>query len=490
MSLRLRLALFGVGVVALTLVIFGGLLYSLFARGVNTNQDDALRTRAHEAVAALAASSPADLAPRAPIAPADLKSSTEVFVELVAPDGSIVYSTAQLNGSPPAVPPPVLTQSAAARGSFANVIEPGGARFRLYALPFTGGYVVTGQSTRVPQSNLSGIVGFLIISGIPTLLAALAASWLVAGRALRPLKVVAGAAGEIGRTRDFGRRLPAPRSRDEVALLASSFNRMLDELQDAYRGLSTALDAQRRFVADASHELRTPLTTIQGNAGLLAHGPPVAESVRRAAATDIAEESERMSRLVDRLLTLARADSGLRLELAPVDLRSVVVDVTRQAAAVHPERTFEVKVQGGAAGSGSARPGASRGESPLNLDVNVAGDEDALRQLLWILIDNALRFARSAINVDLEVDSGWARLMVGDDGPGIAGEDRERIFERFYKVDAARAGADAGANAHGAGLGLSIARWITEQHGGRIIADRSAAGGAGLYVDLPLLRRS
>ncbi len=468
MSLRLRLALFGVGVVALTLVLFGGLLYSLFARGVNTNQDDALRSRAHEAVVALASSSAADLAPRAPLAPADLKNSGEVFVEVLAPDGSLVYSTAQLNGSPPAVPPALLNQAAAARGSFATVTISGGAGLRLYALPFAGGYVVTGQSTRVPQSNLSGIVGFLIISGVPTLLAALAASWLVAGRALRPLKVVAGAAGEIGRTRDFGRRLPAPRSRAEVALLASSFNRMLDELQDAYRGLSTALDAQRRFVADASHELRTPLTTIQGNAGLLAQGPPIAESVQRAAATDIAEESERMSRLVDRLLTLARADSGLRLELAPVDLRSVVADVTRQAAAVHPERTFDVKA----------------------VDVEVAGDEDALRQLLWILIDNALRYARSAITVGLEVDSGWARLMVGDDGPGIAVEDRERVFERFYKVDAARTGAVAAAAAQGAGLGLSIARWITEQHKGRIIADRSAAGGAGLYVDLPLLRRS
>src|SRR5216683_4895509 len=468
MSLRLRLALFGVGVVALTLVIFGGLLYSLFARGVNTNQDDALRARAHEAAVALAASSPADLAPRAPLAPADLKSSTDVFVEVVAPDGSIAYSTAQLYGSPPPVPLLFLTQSASARGSFTNVTEPGGATFRLYALPFAGGYVVTGQSTRVPQSNLSGIVGFLIISGVPTLLAALAASWLVAGRALRPLKVVAGAAGEIGRTRDFGRRLPAPKSRDEVALLASSFNRMLDELQDAYRGLSTALDAQRRFVADASHELRTPLTTIQGNAGLLAHGPPIAEAVQRAAARDIAEESERMSRLVDRLLTLARADSGLRLALTPVDLRAVVVDVTRQAAAVHPERAFEVNVVG----------------------AHVAGDEDALRQLLWILIDNALRYARSAVSVSLEVNAGWARLMVGDDGPGIAVEDRERIFERFYKVDAARSRTDVGATGRGAGLGLSIARWITEQHGGRIIADRSAAGGAGLYVDLPLLPRS
>src|SRR4029077_13504539 len=141
------------------------------------------------------------------------------------------------------------------------------------------------------------------------------AAWLGAALPPKPLKDVAGAADEIGRTRDFGRRLPSHRSRDEVALLSTSFNRMLDQLQDAF-------ESQRRFVADASHELRTPLTTIQGNAGLLAQGPPVTADVLRAAAADIAAESDRMARLVDRMLTLARADSGLQLELAPVELRS------------------------------------------------------------------------------------------------------------------------------------------------------------------------
>ena len=448
MPLRLRLALFGVGVVALTLVIFGGLLYALVSRSVNTNQDDALRSRARQAAAS--ASLAPDLAPRPPLAPADLRTSTDVFVEVFDLRWTLIYTTAELNGLPPMPSAGLLAEApGVTEGAFDT-----NAGFRYFVLPFGDGYVVTGQSMRVPQSNLSGIVGFLVISGVPTLLAALAASWLVAGRALRPLKSVAVAAEDIGRTRDFGRRLPAPRSRDEVAVLSASFNGMLGRLQEAY-------ESQRRFVADASHELRTPLATIQGNAGLLAHGPPIAEPVRLAAATDIADESERMGRLVDRLLTLARADSGLRLELAAVDLRALVLDVTRQAAAVHTERTLDVQV----------------------IDASVAGDEDALRQLLWILIDNALRYSRSKISVDLEVDSGWARLMVGDDGPGIAVEERERVFQRFYRSDASRAG-------HGAGLGLSIALWITEQHGGRIIADQSKAGGAGLYVDLPLLRPS
>ena len=168
-----------------------------------------------------------------------------------------------------------------------------------------------------------------------------------------------------------------------------------------------------------------------------------------------------MARLVDRMLTLARADSGLELQLAPVDLRTLVVEVCRQAAAVHPDRAILVEA----------------------VDATVAGDEDALRQLLWILLDNALRHARSSVSVGLGVDGDWARLMVGDDGEGIALADRDRVFERFYKAEASRAG-------QGAGLGLAIARWITSQHRGRIIAGAGSGGGAGLFVDLPLLRHS
>src|SRR5205814_10339238 len=134
--------------------------------------------------------------------------------------------------------------------------------------------------------NVSGVVVFLVVSAVPTLIAAMVASWLVAGRALRPLREVAGTAVEIGRTRDFARRVPSRRSRDEVALLTQGFNGMLGALEDAYRAVAAALEAQRRFVADASHELRTPLATIQGNAGMLAHGPEVPDAVRRAAAAD------------------------------------------------------------------------------------------------------------------------------------------------------------------------------------------------------------
>jgi two-component system, OmpR family, sensor kinase len=444
LSLRLRLALFGVGLVALALLVFGLLLYALLARGVNTNQDDALRTRAQQAVASLN-SSPGPAA-TSPVAPVDLRTSSDVFLEVFDQGWAPLYSTAQ----------PIIVPNA-----HAGFVTQGG--FRLYVHPFNGGFVVTGQSTKVPQSNLSGVVVFLVISAIAGLVAGLIAIWVVAGRALAPLKRVAVTADEIGRTRDFARRLPVNGSRgngspanvnqDEVGLLASSFNGMLGQLQDAF-------ESQRRFVSDASHELRTPLTTIQGNAGLLA-SRSVADEVRRAAAEDVVKEGARMARLVDRLLTLAGADSGLGLTLAPLELKPLVEEVCRQAAAQRGDRQLSVDAA----------------------DVRVDGDDDALRQLLWILLDNAFRFATSAVDVSLSTEDGWARLLVADDGPGVPSEHRERVFERFYRVDSSRAGSHAG-------LGLSIARWIVTQHAGRIIAGEARLGGAAFLVDLPLLRSS
>ncbi len=452
MSLRSRLALFGAAVVALALVLFGVLVYTLLALSVTNNQDTLLRGRARQAASA---TNIVDLSPHPLIAAADLKNSTDVYVEVIDPYGIPLYSTAMLNGAPPPVPDGLLAQASAHYGAFATQGDAAkGTQLRLYAQPFIGGYVIAGQSTRVPASNVSGVVVFLIISAVPALLAALIASWLVAGRALRPLRIVASTADDIGSTKDFSRRLAVGRRGDEVALLSASFNRMLAALEGA-------LDAQRRFVADASHELRTPLATIQGNAGLLAMGPNVDDKVRRAAAADIVGESERMARLTDRLLTLARADSGLDLQLAPVRLAPLAEEVARQAATVHPDLKLTTDLD----------------------DLAVSGDEDALRQLLWILLDNAARHASSKISVAAHAEGEWARLVVADDGRGVPPEEREHIFERFYKADPSRRDG-------GAGLGLAIARWIADQHGGRIIAADGPHGGAGFFVDLPLLSRS
>src|SRR5689334_10196835 len=165
MSLRLRLALFGAGVVALALVVFGVLLYALLARGVANNQDDALRSRAQETIKSLRND---NLAPRGLIAPVDVRTSNDVWVEVFDEQGQLVYSTGQLNG---VAPRPSSRELATAPEVFGGYFDTDGG-FRYFGLLFDRGYVIAGQSLRAPQSNLNGVLVFLIISGVPTLIAA------------------------------------------------------------------------------------------------------------------------------------------------------------------------------------------------------------------------------------------------------------------------------------------------------------------------------
>src|SRR5258706_13180645 len=184
MSLRSRLALFGAAVVALALVLFGVLVYTLLAVSVTNNQDTLLRARARQAASA---TNIVDLSPHSLIAAADLKNSTDVYVEVLDPYGVPLYSTAMLNGAPPPVPDGLLAQASAHNGAFATEGDAAkGPQLRLYPQPFVGGYVIAGQSTRVPASNVSGVVGFLFISAVPELLAPLVASWLAAGDRAAP----------------------------------------------------------------------------------------------------------------------------------------------------------------------------------------------------------------------------------------------------------------------------------------------------------------
>ncbi|MFN2464970.1 MAG: sensor histidine kinase [Candidatus Dormibacteria bacterium] len=293
-----------------------------------------------------------------------------------------------------------------------------------------------------------------------SLVAALAASWVVAGQALRPLDTMTETVEAIGSAQDLRRRLPEATVRDEVGRLTEAFNGMMGRLDDAYRRLEEALDSQRQFVADASHELRTPLTSIRANLGLLMSRSDISAADRAEALQDMDAESRRMSRLAADLLTLARADAGQRLEMAPVDLPRLGDEVVRRARRAYPGRHF-----------GFSRERALR----------VWGNADSLRQLLWILLDNAARHTDGGARAHVTIDAGpgTVRLVVTDDGRGIPPADQERVFERFYRADPAR-------STGGAGLGLSIARWIVEQHGGRIsVANSGHSGGAAFTVELP-----
>lgn len=457
LSLRARIALFGTGLVFLAVVGFAALVLSLVQLGQRSQTDKGLQTRAN-AVATWVAGARADqLSAQQYLAPADLRSSTDIFAEVLAPDGTVIFTTALDRDAAPK-PPSSLLARAGSHEAYAFATP-----YYYYARPWSrpdlgrSGFIVTGQPRQAAVDAVSGLRGFLIISGIFTIAGGLLASWAVAGRALQPLKTVAAAADDIRATRDFGRRLPEKEGRDEIGILTGSFNGMLTALQEAYDRLAAALDSQRQFVADASHELRTPLTSIRTNAAVLQRDD-LAPGDRQDAAADITTEAARMSRLVEDLLTLARADAGLKLERGPVALGELAGDVSSQFRRANPERVVEDEISA----------------------VEVVGDRDALQQLLLVLLDNAVKHTVKGGRISLHVrpEAGRAMVSVSDDGNGIPASDLERIFKRFYQADPSR-------YRGGAGLGLSIARWIATEHGGAISAANRPEGGARFEVLLP-----
>lgn len=454
MPIRWRLALFGTGLTAAALLVFALLLGSIVGPGIEEDQDELLTGLAEAAAVSFEATNGAPDTVFSPIL-GEATTSDQPFIVVVDEDGSVRYTTALVGGEPPRLPAAMVVEALDTGSSEATT---GDIRYqaRRWAHPTLGaGVVAAGQTTRVVAEQLSGFRVFLIVFAFITLLAAAVVAWVVSGRALRPLKTLAATTDEIGRTGDLTRTLPPQKANDEVGVLTASFNAMLERLQQTHDQLQASLQSQRRFVADASHELRSPLTTIRTNAGFLARDD-VTEPDRIEALQDIAAEADRMSRLVDDLLTLARGDSGATPELAPVALGPLVVDVRRTSR--HLDGRLSVSVEG----------------APV-----VYGDEDSLTRLVRILLDNADRHGAGAIGLTVTRGDDTATIEVTDDGPGISEEELDRIFDRFYRADAARSGP-------GFGLGLPIAGAIVEVHSGSLSVESRDGGGAVFTVTLPL----
>jgi len=471
MPLRRRLALYGTGVAAAGMLVFVVLLSGLGANGARADQDRTLSALADSAAAALQRGD-ATTAAR-PLVVTDLRTGTDPFVLVLDANGTVRYASGLLAGAPPRIPAAVVVEASQQGRSVATVaadlakVDGDQPALRLVAVKWSssndGGIVVAGQSTAFVTNQIGGLRFFLLFSAIVTLIAVAIVSWLVAGRAVRPLVTLAETTGAIGTTGDLTKRLAPSTTRDEVGRLTTSFNAMLERLQSAQAELAAALAAQQRFVADASHELRTPLSTIRTNAEFLRERPDAAAKDRAAAIADVVSEAERMSKLVDGLLVLARADAGVAVERRPVDMRAVA---TEEARRFHPpgrvrDELHDVQVSA----QGSAL---------------VLGDADALGRVVRILLDNAFRHGRPTVAITVARRNGHIQLEVRDAGPGLPPASEERIFERFYRADPARSG-------DGTGLGLSIARAIVMAHGGTIRATNAEAGGDVVTVDLPAL---
>lgn len=232
----------------------------------------------------------------------------------------------------------------------------------------------------------------------------------------------------------------------------------------ALRPIRRSVDRQRAFVADASHELRTPLTIVRATAELLKRDRDKPDSVD-ATADEIISETDRLSALVNQMLTLARSDADISaLETETVDLAGVAGEVTRQMRLLAEPKAISIDVSA---------------DGPIHVE----GDATRLRELVTILLDNAIKYSdeRASVTVRVDRDGGRALLTVSDTGRGIPAEALPRIFDRFYRVDKARS-----REMGGAGLGLSIARWIVDAHAGQIRVDSVEGGGTTVRVELPV----
>jgi signal transduction histidine kinase len=428
MSLRLRSILAAAAATIFAVAVLGSVIDVLVARHLRGELDHSLRARAVE-VAQLAASTPALLtAPGALDSPVG---GTQSIVEVVDAQGRIVARSLSLGGR---VLPAKLAAKAVAGGHARfTAVDFGDQRLRLYAAPLSaasgaapGGGVLVGASTNDLTDTIRAVHALTLVAALAAALIGAAVIALLMRGALRPLERLDRAAGEIERTGDAGRRLPDPHRSDEVGRLAKTLNAMLESLD-------RAREMERRFVADASHELRTPLTALRGNVEHLArHG------ATPALVADLQADAERLARLADDLLALSREEAA-----SPPGGDVRVDELAAELA------SSDVQVRA--------------------VPVTVRGDRDALARALQNLVENARRYGRGTITVAVSASGAIATVSVEDEGPGIAPDERERVFERFY--------------GDGSGLGLAIVRATAERHGGRAYAE-------GARVTMELVRKA
>ena len=443
LPIRLRLTLAFALAMAVVLAATGAFLYFRLGSSLDETIEEGLRARA------------AELAPLVENNPTLLRGSSagdESFGQVLLPDGNVLDGTPQI-GDEPLVGEAVRANATEGEVMLERNGVPGiEGRVKLLAVPLPAGEtLVVGASLEERDEALRGFLGELFIIGPVALLLASLLGYGIGTAALRPVEAMRKEADAISAA-EPGRRLPVPAARDEIARLAETLNEMLGRLE-------RALERERSFVADASHELRTPLALLKAELELALRRPRTQEELEQALRS-AATETDRLSRLSEDLLVLARSDReelSLRRESVPV--RDVLARVAERygRAADADGRAIEIAV-------------------PIGLVVDA--DAHRLEQALGNVVDNALRHGAGTIRLSGRSRDGTVELHVVDEGTGFPPEFLPRAFERFTRADIARTGG-------GAGLGLAIAAMIATAHGGAAHAINRDGAGADVWLSLP-----
>jgi signal transduction histidine kinase len=442
----LRLTLYYTGVLALCLFLFGLGLYGVSSRFLEQQSDRLLVTTALHIRNTILVISVPEQVEQVVLPNINVFANPWIYLQVIDAQGQVVTKSQNLGAQ--TLPHDAKTIDSVRSGSASfSTMDVEGEKLRIYNLPIVlqgqvAGVLQVGRAQQPQRAFFANLARFMGLSSLIVLVLAAGLGFVLARIALSPVEQMTNVAAHISETQDLGQRVDYKGPQDEIGRLASTFNMMLERLASARRSLENAYAAQLRFVADVSHELRTPLTTIRGNLELLQR-IGYGNREQKEILGDAVDESRRMVRLVHNLLMLARAEAGRHIDKSPVQLDEVAQSVARQAPLLG-EAGFETR------------------QLELLKGAVVQGNEDYLKQLLLILLDNAFKYTPNDGLVALTGlrKDGWWGVEVSDTGPGIPQEDLEHIFDRFYQGSRVRRG--------GSGLGLAIARWIITEHGGRI----------------------
>jgi two-component system, OmpR family, sensor kinase len=462
-SVRARLTLFWIAVLATALVAVGGLIYVLLARALYTRIDENLRAVMQIATTSLTndLAEGQDYADAARSTAAEL-SSRQQMLAIYDTSGRLLAEGGRDDDLEIALPEITTIPGNEAMLLTVGEAEDDDDRHRLairrVSIPRsdTAYVIVVGSDLEPTDEELESLREVLAYVIPIALILAGAGGWFLARQSLAPVAAMAERARRIG-VDEVGARLPVSNPRDELGRLAQTFNDLLNRLE-------ASLTQQRQFMADASHELRTPVTTSRTAAAVALQQSHRSEEEYREALTIIEQQTTRLSRIVEDMFTLARADAGsypLRATLMYLD--EVVDDAVRAARVL--ANTKQVSI-----------------ELATIQSASFSGDEELVRRLISNLLDNAVRHTRpaSVVHVSLSHEPERYVLSVTDAGGGIAPEIQPHIFERFFRGDAARTSSDGGA-----GLGLALARWIARAHGGDVTLVRSSPEGTTFAAVLP-----